>query len=213
MARPALSDAQLARQRRRLTAAALDLYRTRGYEAVTLRRVATRVRMSHVTPYRYFESKDELLAAMKADVFAKFAEHMRVAAESAVRPIDRLRRLYLSVFDFARRHPADYRLIFSLRQPLIARYPLLRAAWKDAADFVILTCQQAIDAGQLQGDATTWVHVAWSSIHGLLSLHVANLLILGRDFESLIEPVMQTLLPDATCSRRPSVTLNEELRE
>jgi len=194
MPRPTLTDVQLQNQRQRLTDAALALYRSRGLEAVSLRRVAARLRMSHVTPYRYFDSKDDLLAAMKTDVFLRFADHLRLAVEAWVAPLQRVRSLCLSVVEFARDQPQDYRLIFSLHQPPITRYPQLRAAWMSTAEFVIALCQEAIDAGQLRGDVRTWAHLAWSSLHGLLSLHVANLLVLDRDIDALVEPLIRTLM-------------------
>jgi AcrR family transcriptional regulator len=197
MPRPTLTEAQVAVQRRRLTDAALSLYRGCGYEAVTLRRVGAKLRMSHVTPYRYFESKDDLFAAMKAQIFVRFGEHLKQAAGTGGGPVARLRNVCLSAVEFARHHPEDYRLIFSLRQPPIAQYPGLREAWMNTADFVISLFQDAIDAGRLQGDARTWAHTAWSSIHGLLSLHVANLLVLGRDIDDLVDPIIRTLLGDA----------------
>lgn len=195
MARPFLSDSQVTDQRRRLTLEALSLYRTQGVEAVTLRRLAARAGMSHFTPYRYFQSKDELLAAIKTEVFAHFAEHLESVDLPEAQPIDRLRHICRAVVDFARRQPEDYRLIFSLRQPPVADYPPLQAVWTRTAEFVISVCQKAIDAGQLQGDARTWAHLAWSSIHGLLSLHLANLLVLGRDVDAMVGPLMQALLP------------------
>jgi AcrR family transcriptional regulator len=195
MARPYLSESQITDQRCRLTQAALTLYRTRGYEALTLRGVAAQVGMSHFTPYRYFKSKDDLLAAIKTEVFLHFEQHLQIALDPLLAPIERLRRLCVAVVDYARLFPDDYRLIFALRQPPTRDYPDLQAVWRRTAEFVISACQEAIDAGQLQGDAITWAHVAWSAIHGLVSLHVANLLVLDRDIESLIEPILRALLP------------------
>mgnify|MGYP003575627146 CR=1 FL=1 len=203
MARPALDEAQLQEQRDRLIAAGLALYRAGGYEAGTLRNLAAQLGMSHATPYRYFKSKDELVAAIRTQVYTHFAEHLEKADMPALPPLQRLRRICLGVVDFGRRFPDDYRLIFSLRQAPVGKYPPLQEVRERALAYVIDICREAINAGQLVGDATTWAHIAWSAMHGLLSLHVANLLVVGRDLDNLVEPLLHALLPG---SEAPSAT-------
>ncbi len=151
--------------------------------------------MSHFTPYRYFQSKDELLAAIKTEVFAHFAEHLESVDLPEAQPIDRLRHICRAVVDFARRQPEDYRLIFSLRQPPVADYAI--AGGLDAHRGVRhLLCQKAIERSVAEAIQRTWAHLAWSMIHGLLSLHLAeNLLVLGRDVDAMVGPLMQALLP------------------
>lgn len=58
----ALTQSQVAR-RERVVKAALDLGRTGGYDAVQMRDVATTAGVALGTIYRYFGSKDHLLAA------------------------------------------------------------------------------------------------------------------------------------------------------
>lgn len=195
MARPALAAAEVQEQRERLIAAALALYRAQGYEAVTLRGLAAQLGISHVTPYRYFKSKEALFAAIRTEIYTHFADHLEAADRPDQPALVRLRSICLAVVDFGRRYPDDYRLIFSLRQPAASEYPELQKIRVRPMNYAIVICQQAIDSGQLQGDAKTWAHVAWSSIHGLLSLHVANLLMFGRSLDSLVEPLLSALLP------------------
>lgn len=61
-----LTANQIAR-RRRVLAAAMDLAKEGGYEAVQMRDVATRADVALGTVYRYFASKDQLLAAVWSD--------------------------------------------------------------------------------------------------------------------------------------------------
>lgn len=61
--RPALTKSQEAR-RERVTRAALELGSEGGYEAVQMRDVAARAEVALGTIYRYFPSKDALLAAV-----------------------------------------------------------------------------------------------------------------------------------------------------
>ena len=61
-----LTEKQSAR-RRRVLDAAMALADEGGYEAVQMRDVAARADVALGTLYRYFSSKDQLLAAVRAD--------------------------------------------------------------------------------------------------------------------------------------------------
>lgn len=61
-----LTEKQSAR-RRRVLDAAMELATEGGYEAVQMRDVAARADVALGTLYRYFSSKDQLLAAVRAD--------------------------------------------------------------------------------------------------------------------------------------------------
>jgi AcrR family transcriptional regulator len=64
--RPALTRSQEAR-RERVTRAALELGSEGGYDAVQMRDVASRAQVALGTIYRYFPSKDALLAAVMVE--------------------------------------------------------------------------------------------------------------------------------------------------
>jgi TetR/AcrR family transcriptional regulator, cholesterol catabolism regulator len=71
----ALRATQLAR-RKRIVAAALDLAAQGGYDAVQMRDVAARARVALGTLYRYFSSKDQLLAFTWTDWSQELQEHL-----------------------------------------------------------------------------------------------------------------------------------------
>ncbi|MHA7987587.1 TetR/AcrR family transcriptional regulator [Rathayibacter sp. CAU 1779] len=58
-AKPTLTKGQ--RTRQRILDSALDLFRERGFQAVSLRDIGARAGITHVTVLHYFSSKDELL--------------------------------------------------------------------------------------------------------------------------------------------------------
>jgi AcrR family transcriptional regulator len=64
---PASLTAKQSERRQRVLEAAMDLAREGGYEAVQMRDVAARAGVALGTVYRYFSSKDQLLAAVWAD--------------------------------------------------------------------------------------------------------------------------------------------------
>jgi AcrR family transcriptional regulator len=71
-----LTRAQQAR-RRRVIDAALALANEGGYEAVQMREVAARAQVALGTVYRYFSSKDHLLAAALLEWVEQLVEHLQ----------------------------------------------------------------------------------------------------------------------------------------
>ena len=77
---------------RNLSATAVDAFRARlcavaeqrfarsGVEGVTMRQLADALGCSPMTPYRYFRDKDEILAAVRAAAFDRFASALEEAA-------------------------------------------------------------------------------------------------------------------------------------
>lgn len=91
----ALTRSQAAR-RSRVIAAALELASEGGYDAVQMRDVATRAQVALGTIYRYFTSKDELLAAAlvewAGDLERKLVQRPPRGDTAADRVVDVLRR-------------------------------------------------------------------------------------------------------------------------
>lgn len=195
MARPFLDEAQVAQVRAKLVAASLALYREKGYDAVSLREVAAKVGISHVTPYRYFPSKEDMVSAVRAEVWGQFGAYLSQATQTATDERDRLRRMFAAFVSFAVDNPQDYRLIFSLRQPPHDDFPVLRDARLRVMNQVIGLVRQAVEAGAVQGDPLLLAHLGWSALHGLITLHVSGQLSLGYALQDLLQPVLDMLLP------------------
>src|SRR6516164_8295321 len=78
MPRP-LSPPEIAEFRDRLCEAATHLFAAHGRDGFTLRALAAQLGVSPMTPYRYFKDKDEILAAVRARAFDRFAEALERA--------------------------------------------------------------------------------------------------------------------------------------
>jgi len=177
-----------------------------GYEAVTLRGLAEKLGCSHATPYRYFADKQEIFAAVCALGFDRFADALERAARGVLDPELRLRALGRAYFRFATTEPHAYRIMFELRESPGVAQPRYRAkeirSWQALHEAVEL----AVQAGVLAGDPDMIAHQLWAGLHGLVSLHLAGKLSLGKTAKSVLEPLLDTLLdgnrPKPTRRRR-----------
>jgi AcrR family transcriptional regulator len=197
MARPALSADEVDATRERLAAAALSLYREQGLDALSFRTLAEALGISHTQPYRYFESKDALLAQMRVQAMQGFETFIRRREPADAPVLARVRAVFAAYLAYVQTQAADYRLIFATEQPPPDRYPALLAARRRLFEHAVALVQDAIDAGLIRGEARTRTHLIWASLHGLLSLHAAKQLVHGATLEQLAEPLLALLFSDA----------------
>jgi AcrR family transcriptional regulator len=184
MPRVALRADDRAELRRRTAAAAAALHAAGGPDAVTMRAVADALGVSAMTPYRYVAGKDELLALVRADAFARFADALAAAIAdgepdarrgTAVDGIAALRRLKRAYVAFAVAAPHAYRAMFELAQPAgSANTPELVRESARAFELLHGAVRAAIAAGALVGESLVVARLLWANTHGLVSLHLAG---------------------------------------
>jgi AcrR family transcriptional regulator len=193
MAKAQLSIDERETMRQRLSEAATAIYREQGLEAVSFRKLAESVQLSHTLPYLYFDNKDALLARMRRDGVDRFGVYLRGRERAGESPAQRLQALIVGVLDFVREHPADYQLIFSTQQPPPDRFPELLAARRELFDHLVDVVAACVEAGLLEGEPRLLTHGFWAAIQGLMSLHVANQLVHGYSMDQLVWPMIQQM--------------------
>jgi AcrR family transcriptional regulator len=194
MPRAALTDEAITAFREELCAVATRRFAESGHAGVTLRGLAKELGVSPMTPYRYFRDKDEIFETVRAAGFARFATSQERAFAEASDPTDRLRRLAFAYVDFARQEPDAYRIMFEMLDPSDHERQLLAKEQERSWGPLRRAVNEAIAAGEMAGDCTTVAHVFWAGLHGLVSLDLSSSLHHGATLESLIEPMMATLL-------------------
>lgn len=193
--------------RQALIDGALIILGKEGQGAITLREVARRAGVTHAAPYRHFDGKEALLAAVAEEGFHQLRHDMEQVAAGDGDSLDRLQRFGEAYVRFALRNPAHYRLMYGPEFAHRAAHGGLQEASKKA--FMLLLdavreCQQA----RLVRDGDP-VHVGlsmWSTVHGL------SLLIMDRQMEdagvsksqseAVIRVAMQTVRDGLTARKK-----------
>ncbi|HVU00429.1 MAG TPA: TetR/AcrR family transcriptional regulator [Polyangiaceae bacterium] len=198
MARAPLSETDVAEFRRKTVVAATRLFAEQGYRSVTMRAIATALGTSAMAPYRYFENKAEIFAMVRAEAYRRFADGQEAAFESSEEPLERLFVMRNAYVRFALENADAYRVMFELEQEPETRYPALATESRRAFSALERAVQGAIDARILEGDAKTVAHLLWSQLHGMVSLHLAGKLTVGRTLEELLHaPPLRFLLGES----------------
>lgn len=160
---------------RRLIKVARSILETEGLEALTLRAAARLAGVSHMAPYRHYDSKDDLLAAVAEEGFKNLATAIDNSFDGASDPQTRLRALSRAYVTFALGNPALYRLMFGANLPNRSRFPGLVAACHECfSRCVAVVAPEAGSDGQNLPMPRKAV-ATWSFVHGLASLAIDGL--------------------------------------
>ena len=141
---------------------------------MTMRELASALGVSAMTPYRYFRDKDDILAAVRARAFDRFAETLEVAYGGAGTTVERSRAKRDAYIRFALEEPETYRLMFDLSQPTEEDYPDLVRAMARARSTMTTHVRDLVADGIFSGDPELIGHVYWAMLHGAVTLHLAG---------------------------------------
>ena len=191
MPRP-LSTAEVSDFRERLCDAAAGLFAARGPNGFTLRELASELGVSPMTPYRYFKDKDEILAAVRARAFNKFAEALEKGFDTPGDAITRASAAGEAYIRFAFEDTASYKLMFDLTQP-DDNYPELAEAADRARKTLTRHIHPLVAAGLLKGDPDLIGHIFWAVLHGAVMLQLAGKLDPECDFRKLVSGAFRAL--------------------
>lgn len=170
-----------------------------GIEGIGIRELARRLDYSPAALYRYFESREQIVATLSADSMTLLATRLKAAAhEAGADPLVSLGEAYLR---FARDEPVRFRLLFvallSTRRSLQTR-PRPESPYRIVLD----TAKAVIAAGRISGElnAESVAFTLWSLVHGMAVLESTHL----RGFRADFEPAHRLALQHLVNSWRPS---------
>ena len=187
--RAALTREELEAFRKKAVDAAIHLFAEHGYRGVTLRSLAKSLGVSPMTPYRYFENKEELFSMVRTEAFRRFADAQRDAVAGVEQPKDALRVLGGAYVSFALDEPDAYHIMFEPLQATAGTYPELEREQARSFSYLLSAVEALIEAGGMKGDPLERAHFLWAQVHGLVSLHLAGKLVMGRSLEDLFPAV------------------------
>lgn len=186
--------------RRAILDAARDLFVSEGFDAVSMRRIASAIEYSPTAIYLYFADKDAILVALAEEGFHLLSDRLEQTNHIAD-PIERLRAGGRMYFEFAREQPNYYAIMFELRANALAKHEsAAETAGHRAFGYIVRAIMQGVASGAIaQGTVDAIAHAAaipgaeqgqmvcgkapemilahvyWASLHG-----AASLLLSGR---------------------------------
>lgn len=195
-----LTDKDIADFRAELCEVATERFARFGYEGVTMRQLAEVLGCSPKTPYRYFKDKADILATVRAQAFAKFADALEAAAQAP--QAERGRRIGEAYLRFAVKNPHAYRIMFDIDAPVDGKHPELTLAADRAARFITRRAEELAARGAIDADPELYGWAQWAALHGIVMLRQSGMLAHGPDYEKLSAFLGETLLKGAAKNRK-----------
>jgi AcrR family transcriptional regulator len=157
----------------------LVLLDNEGIESVTIRAVARNAGVAHSAPANHFPSRNAMLTAIAAMIFAELAE-MSVAAVTAMddQPEQAIRAFADTWFQFAFDHPNRYQLLWQ-RQLVSHEDPGLEREMNRVYSTLLSILQS--NHVDRRVDAETDAIAIWSMIHGYISLRLDGNFVAAKD--------------------------------
>lgn len=196
-----------------------------GPAALSLNAIARSMGMSGPGLYRYFASRDDLLAALVADSYDELADALEAAAEAARRraPAARFRAVTAAYRDWALAHPHQYRLVFSTAygSGQVAPDDTIPRAHRSMLSVLAAVAALGPGAGNRSGRASTldrqlerWSNarggggglsaatlrlgvLTWTRLHGVLSLEIEGVFeAMGLDAALIYKAEVEQLIAE-----------------
>jgi AcrR family transcriptional regulator len=184
--------------RQSLIDAAIALIGEEGISDLSLRQVARRVGVSHSAPYRHFEDKEALLAAVAEQGFQSLQVVMETARQGIPPDLSqRLEAIGVAYIHFALAHPFHYRLMFGDYRYNLSKYSALAEAAQQSFMVLVNTIREGQMAGIFRlADPVDMARVAWSLVHGQSMLALDNKLQVkqGEELEAFLKFSSQMLI-------------------
>jgi AcrR family transcriptional regulator len=145
-----------------------------GIEGLSLRALARAVGVSQTAPYRHFNDKSELLAALAVRGYHSLLQELEAAGRRAgANPIEQMHAFAHSYVNYAISHPDLFKLMFGPALQPLEEYPELHQASRDTYELVREIMRRGIDQDIFRDEDDHYMaNAGWSGIHGLAVLKV-----------------------------------------
>jgi AcrR family transcriptional regulator len=199
--------------RSRIVEAAKEIIKEEGHDALTIRKISTRIEYSPMALYNHFKDKRAILLALAHDVFLKLEKSLPKPIPGQD-PIVTLRAAMLAYIGFGLKHVTEYEIVFMSRlsenPPASASAPISDRVGNEiggriAFERLVAYVHECVRSGAVQGDPFSLARILWVGIHGCVSLQIAlPQFVFGpkREFaESVVEVLIRGIMASSSEKR------------
>ncbi|WP_283788050.1 TetR/AcrR family transcriptional regulator [Bermanella sp. WJH001] len=153
--------------------ASVDIIRSQGVAALSLRKLADVVGVSRTAPYHHFKDKDALLAAVASQGFEELSQLLSsVVNDEQTQLQPKLTQAVMGYLHFAIEHPTQYELMFGQALWKDSEQDGFRRTAKDCFRQYVKLFELFSDQGLInnQEPPLRLAQMTWASLHGLARL-------------------------------------------
>ena len=170
--------------RRLILEASVKLFTEKGFDNVSMRKIAELIEYSPTTVYLYFKDKNEILYNLHELGFQKFSA-LNANLLEIKNPLVRLHKMAENYVQFGLNNPEFYDIMFNQKAPIDALDMKEICDWASGDHALMLlknVIKECMEKGMIiEGDVNAISMAVWGTSHGLVNLA------LSRRFEKLVE--------------------------
>ncbi len=187
MTKPARTREQVDNIKQQILASALAILSTQGYNALTMRNIAAKCKMTAANIYNYFHGKDDIYLELVIQGFEFLHSAISNALEKPLSPKERLVAVIDAYYEFGKIYGEHYDIMFTLPTPKFNDFvgtPLEEKARKEMelSEKIIAKLVQFtrgfISNQEKHAEEENILRVVegWGAIHGIVSLSRSRVL-------------------------------------
>lgn len=165
-----------AQTRRDIIDSAQRMIVDKGIGGLSIRAVADSIDYTPGALYKYFDSKDDLVDAVRAECFERLNAFIAARVQLSENTADMLLYGGLAYIEYAGQHPQEYHLMFNMEPSKATSGAQREAAMRSLLQIVQLGIAQEEFMPEEGYDAAVIATHCWATVHGIASLQTTVLL-------------------------------------
>ncbi len=145
---------------------------SKGYDALSMRKIATATGVSATSIYLYFKNKDHLVHTIIEESVEELSETIEFGAGRVKGTINQFEAIIRSYVEFAIKQPEKYQVIYMVKPEVMGRYPKEKFR-KARRGYALLesVIQQGVDEGIMELDQPMIAaYSIWAQLHGIIDV-------------------------------------------
>lgn len=169
--------------REKILEASRSVLFTSGYDALSMRKIASATGVSATSIYLYFKNKDHLVHTIIEESVEELSSAIESGSQKVKGTLNQFEAIIRSYVDFALKQPEKYQVIYMVKSDAMGRYPKEKFR-KARRGYTLLesVIQQGVDEGIMELDRPMIAaYSIWAQLHGIIDV------VLNRRLDSRID--------------------------
>jgi len=176
MSSPSPQARRKAQTRQAILDNALAMIVAQGVDGLSIRALADHIDYTPGALYKYFDSKEELIDAVRASCFEQLNQFITGQVQSAQTAAEMLLLGGMAYINYANEHPQKYHLMFNMEPSRATSGEQREVAMRSLLQIIRLGITQDEFVTEEEYDAQAIAYHCWATVHGIASLQTTVLL-------------------------------------
>jgi AcrR family transcriptional regulator len=215
MPKPIRSAKEVETVKNSILETALSLMCEDGFDALSMRNLGVRLKMTAANIYNYYKNKDDLYLAIQTKGFQMIVDRFEEITSSNKTPLEKLFAMMRAYLFFGIKNPDYYEIMFSRNTPKYVDYkdtPMEPTAYLEkqtalkVSEITIKVISELFDGKSALSadDAKYRTIVVWSTLHGAVNLYNSRVLQeVEENADSFIDKLIKDLMQQFVISTIP----------